>query len=177
MISQSIEPESSSSKNTLGTTEVAAASGTFDMSPIAAITANKTLSDLGCDMAVLRITRPSLLVEPFDIRRLQNHLRIVGRAGAARSDAIKSPAGGCSLPYVQRVRDIGLHLHDIARVTLGARDIDGAGRAVFKRITRPPTRRLAGEIGGGAARPHARHGVAARHLVGFIHQRGQRGLS
>src|SRR3569832_439909 len=142
MISQSIEPESSSSKNTLGTTEVAVASGTLlrfrvaaeasgtlDMSPIAAITAitaNKTLSELGCDMAVLRITRPSLLVEPFDIRRLQNHLRIVGRAGAARSDAINSPAGGCSLPFVQRVRDIGLHLHDIARVTLGARDIDGA---------------------------------------------------
>src|SRR3569833_269178 len=107
MISQSIEPESSSTKNTLGTTEVAAASGTLlrfrvaaeasgslDMSPIAAITANKTLSDLGCDMAVLRITRPSLLVEPFVFCCLFYHLRIVVRTGTARSEAIKCPVCG-----------------------------------------------------------------------------------
>src|SRR3569833_2551015 len=99
MISQSIEPESSSSKNTLGTTEVAAASGTMlrfrvaaeasgtlAMSPIAAITANNTLSDLGCDMAVLRITRPSLLVGPGGGRRRRGRRRGGGRAGAARGD-------------------------------------------------------------------------------------------
>src|SRR3569832_458692 len=102
MISQSIEPESSSSKNTMSTTEVAAASGTLlrfrvaaeasgtlDMSPIAAITAKKTLSDLGCDMAVLRITRPGLLVAPFDIRRQQKHQHNNEHTETARSDAIK----------------------------------------------------------------------------------------
>src|SRR3569833_1790286 len=112
MISQSMEPESSSSKNTFGTTDVAAASGTLLRFHVAAeasgapvikatamIKACRAVCILWGDMIILRTDAHSgLFINQLVVGCLQDYLNVVKGTGGASSDAVKLHSCGRTLP-------------------------------------------------------------------------------
>src|SRR3569832_1765817 len=111
MISQSMEPESSSSKITFGTTDVAAASGTLLRFHVAAeasgapvikatamIKACRAVCILWGDMIILHTdAQTNKNINQLVVGCLQDYLGVVSGAGGASSDAVKLLSCGCSL--------------------------------------------------------------------------------
>src|SRR3569623_107213 len=190
MISQSMEPESSSSKNTFGTTDVAAASGSLLRFHVAAeasgapvikatamIKACRAVCILWGDMIILRTdAHSSLFVNQFVVRCLQDYLGVVSRAGGASSDAIKLDTCGRTLPIIEGIWKIRLRLNHHSWIRSDTGDIDNASCAVFNPVARPPARRLIGKVRKGTTHPCTRRCKTTGYFVRLISQRVQRGL-
>src|SRR3569623_1304388 len=145
MISQSMEPESSSSKNTFGTTDVAAASGTLLRFHVAAeasgapvikatamIKACRAVCILWGDMIILRTDAHSgLFINQLVVGCLQDYLGVVSGAGGASSDAVKLHSCGRRLRIILGIWKFRLRLNVFSWIRCDSGDIDNASCTVF----------------------------------------------